>query len=82
MNICWSVSELPSVVSQLLTQVYMEYGEEDKLFEAARVALPNRDRLRGDGWLDEKIFQQCANNIAGMYGNKWYYQRLCDMNMI
>ena len=54
-----------------LTQVYMEYGEEDQLFEATRVALPNRDRLRGDGWLDLYL-PTMRLYIVGMYGKNWY----------
>eukprot|EP00434_Breviolum_minutum_P028375 symbB.v1.2.025103.t3/scaffold2405.1/size80018/3 len=34
---------------RLKPRVYMEYGQEDKLFEPDRVAYPNRDRLREDG---------------------------------
>lgn len=50
--------------TSLKPRVYMEYGEEDKLFEAARVALPNRDRLRGDGCFVEFVMIPGAGHMV------------------
>lgn len=50
--------------TSLKPRVYMEYGEEDQLFEPTRVALPNRDRLREDGCFVEFVMVPSAGHMV------------------